>query len=78
MVKDNHLFRGALILMIAGMLSKVLSALYRIPLQNLTGDFGYYIYQQMYPFIGILMMLSLYGFPAAVSKLVVCSFLHLI
>ncbi len=71
MVKDNHLFRGALILMIAGMLSKVLSALYRIPLQNLTGDFGYYIYQQMYPFIGILMMLSLYGFPAAVSKLAV-------
>lgn len=70
MVKDNHLFKGALILMVAGMLSKVLSALYRIPLQNLTGDFGYYIYQQMYPFIGMLMMLSLYGFPAAVSKLV--------
>lgn len=71
MVKDqqNHLLKGALILTIAGMLSKILSALYRIPLQNLTGDFGYYVYQQIYPFIGMLMMLSLYGFPAAVSKL---------
>lgn len=71
MVKDkqNHLLKGAFILTIAGMLSKILSALYRIPLQNLTGDFGYYVYQQVYPFIGMLMMLSLYGFPAAVSKL---------
>lgn len=67
--KQNHLLKGALILTIAGLLSKVLSALYRIPLQNLTGDFGYYVYQQVYPFIGMFMMLSLYGFPAAVSKL---------
>ncbi len=67
--KQNHLLKGALILTVAGLISKVLSALYRIPLQNLTGDFGYYVYQQIYPFIGMLMMLSLYGFPAAVSKL---------
>src|SRR5699024_1910057 len=46
-----------------------LSATYRIPLQNLTGDMGYYIYQQVYPLIGIGMILALYGFPQAVSKL---------
>src|SRR5690625_5928841 len=67
--KQNQLLKGAFILTLAGIISKVLSALYRIPLQNLTGDYGYYVYQQIYPFIGMLMMLSLYGFPAAVSKL---------
>lgn len=69
--KQNHLLKGALILSIAGMISKILSAFYRVPLQNLTGDLGYYVYQQIYPFIGIFMMLSLYGFPAAVSKLTI-------
>src|SRR5699024_3372456 len=53
----------------AGIVGKILSATYRIPLQNLTGDMGYYIYQQVYPLIGIGMILALYGFPQAVSKL---------
>src|SRR5690625_1138452 len=61
--------QGALFLTIAGVISKGLSALYRVPLQNLTGDLGFYIYQQIYPFIGTVMILSLYGFPVAVSKL---------
>src|SRR5699024_9330298 len=52
-----------------GIVGKILSATYRIPLQNLTGDMGYYIYQQVYPLIGIGMILALYGFPQAVSKL---------
>ena len=68
--KTRQIVRGALFLTLAGLISKVLSALYRIPLQNLTGDFGFYIYQQVYPLIGIAMMLALYGFPVAVSKLV--------
>lgn len=71
MVKDrtNHIVRGAFILTMAGLLSKVLSATYRIPLQNLTGDFGFYIYQQVYPLLGTVMILALYGFPTAISKL---------
>ena len=68
---NQQVLKGALILSFAGLLSKILSALYRVPLQNLTSDFGYYAYQQIYPFIGMLMMLSLYGFPAAISKLTV-------
>ena len=68
---ENHLIKGAFILTLAGLLSKVLSAMYRIPLQNLTGDYGYYIYQQVYPIIGIALMLALYGIPSAVSKLTV-------
>ncbi|MDC3414862.1 putative polysaccharide biosynthesis protein [Terrihalobacillus insolitus] len=66
----RRLLKGAFFLTVAGVLSKLLSAGYRIPLQNITGDLGFYIYQQIYPFLGIATMLSLYGFPAAISKLV--------
>lgn len=67
--ETNKLVRGALLLTIAGLVSKVLSAGYRIPLQNLTGDLGFYIYQQVYPLLGIATVLALYGFPSAISKL---------
>lgn len=63
--RENQFFKGALLLTVAGTLSKILSAGYRIPLQNLTGD----IYQQIYPLLGTMMILSLYGFPSAISKL---------
>lgn len=69
--EENHLVKGAFILTLAGLISKFLSAMYRIPLQNLTGDYGYYIYQQIYPIIGIALVLALYGIPSAVSKLTV-------
>ncbi|MEI3604572.1 polysaccharide biosynthesis protein [Pseudogracilibacillus sp. SE30717A] len=65
----KRIVKGALLLTIAGLISKILSAAYRVPLQNLTGDLGFYIYQQVYPIIGTVMILSLYGFPVAVSKL---------
>jgi O-antigen/teichoic acid export membrane protein len=68
-MESNKFVKGALILTLAGLISKVLSAGYRIPLQNLTGDFGFYIYQQVYPILGITLVLALYGFPTAISKL---------
>src|SRR5699024_8867194 len=68
--KTKKVVRGALLLTIAGLISKVLSATYRIPLQNLTGDIGFFTYQQIYPLIGMTMIIGLYGFPVAVSKLV--------
>ncbi|MFZ3579236.1 putative polysaccharide biosynthesis protein [Virgibacillus sp. DJP39] len=66
--ESNYLIKGALILTLAGLVSKVLSAGYRVPLQNLTGDIGFYIYQQVYPFLGIALVLGLYGFPSVISK----------
>ncbi|WP_106495601.1 putative polysaccharide biosynthesis protein [Lentibacillus sp. Marseille-P4043] len=69
--ESNKLVRGALLLTLAGFVSKLLSAGYRIPLQNLTGDLGFYIYQQIYPFLGMVLVLSLYGFPSAISKIAV-------
>src|SRR5690625_6875943 len=67
--QTNKLVKGAFLLTLAGVISKVLSAGYRIPLQNLTGDIGYYVYQQIYPLLGMITILSLYGFPSAISKL---------
>src|SRR5699024_3368761 len=69
--ESNKLMKGALLLTLAGIISKVLSAGYRIPLQNLTGGIGFYIYQQVYPLLGMAMVVGLYGLPSAISKLTV-------
>ncbi len=66
---NNQWFKGVFLLTIAGFVSKILSASYRVPLQNMAGDEGIYIYQQIYPFIMIAWMLSIYGYPAALSKI---------
>ena len=67
--QSKALFRGAFILAIAALVTKVLSAVYRIPFQNIVGDVGFYIYQQVYPFYGIAMVLATTGFPVVLSKL---------
>lgn len=69
--KESTFIKGAFLLTTAGLISKILSASYRIPLQNLTGDLGFYIYQQIYPVLGIVLILALYGFPSAISRIVV-------
>lgn len=61
--------KGASILTIAAIIVKVLSAAYRVPFQNLVGDKGFYIYQQVYPFIGIFIVWTSSGFAVAVSKM---------
>src|SRR5699024_6488527 len=70
-MEDNRatLVKGALLLALAGLISKMLSAGYRIPLQNLTGDAGFYIYQEVYPILGMATIFGLYGFPSAVSQI---------
>lgn len=61
---------GAAILTAAAFLSKLLSAFYKIPLQNLTGNEGFYVYQQVYPFYGLALALSLNGLPVFLSKVI--------
>lgn len=60
--------KGAVLLTMAGLIVKLLSAVYRVPFQNMVGDQGFYIYQQVYPFIGIFSTWTSYGFAVAVSK----------
>lgn len=61
--------KGAALLALAGFVVKLLSAVYRVPFQNLVGDEGFYIYQQVYPFVAIFGIWTSYGFAVAVSKL---------
>jgi PST family polysaccharide transporter len=66
----RQVMHGALVLTLASLIAKILSALYRIPLQNLVGDEGFYVYQQVYPIYGIAMTLALSGLPQFISKYV--------
>ncbi|MBA4601255.1 putative polysaccharide biosynthesis protein [Thermoactinomyces mirandus] len=62
--------RGAVILGGAALFTKILSAVYKVPYQNITGDEGMYVYQQVYPLYSVLLLLATAGFPAAISKMV--------
>ncbi len=72
MAKNNakNLMRGALLLSVASLIAKILSAVYRVPFQNIVGNTGFYVYQQVYPIYGIGMTLALSGLPNFISKLV--------
>ncbi len=61
--------KGALLLTVAAVLVKILSAIYRIPFQNMVGDQGFYVYQQVYPFISFFIVWTSGGFAVAISKL---------
>lgn len=61
--------KGAAILTIAALVVKVLSAIYRVPFQNMVGDEGFYIYQQVYPFIAVFVVWTTSGVAVAISKL---------
>ncbi|WP_062350094.1 putative polysaccharide biosynthesis protein [Bacillus kwashiorkori] len=67
--KSTVLIKGTVILSLAAMLTKVLSVLYRVPFQNIVGDIGFYIYQQVYPFYGVAITIGTVGFPVIISKL---------
>ena len=67
--QSNNWFTGAIILTVGALVVKILSAVYRIPFQNIVGDTGFYIYQQVYPIYGVAIALSTYGFPVVISKL---------
>ncbi|MDQ0340644.1 PST family polysaccharide transporter [Caldalkalibacillus uzonensis] len=66
----KQLMKGTAILAAAAFLSKLLGVVYKIPYQNITGDIGFYVYEQVYPIYMILLTLSTAGVPIAISKLV--------
>lgn len=69
MVKQG-LYKGTFILALAGFLTKLIGALYRIPLARLLGAEGMGLYQMAYPVYTMLLALSAAGMPVAVSILV--------
>ncbi|KAF1304476.1 MULTISPECIES: putative polysaccharide biosynthesis protein [Enterococcus] len=60
--------QGAFVLTLASFVAKLLSAVYRVPFQNVVGDEGFYVYQQVYPIYGMAMTLALSGLPQFISK----------
>lgn len=62
--------RGAAILTAAGLISKLLGALYRIPFFRVVGPEGMGLYQMAYPLYTMLLAVSSAGIPVAVSKLI--------
>lgn len=70
MPKEKSFFKGALILTIAGVLGKMLGALYRIPFNRIVGERGAALYGLSYSVYSILFALSTAGIPLAVSKMI--------
>ncbi|HPG91778.1 MAG TPA: polysaccharide biosynthesis protein [Clostridia bacterium] len=68
--QHNSFLASALIVSIGGLISKLLGAIYRIPLTNLIGSFGMGQYQLIFPPYILIMTLATAGIPIAVSKLV--------
>ncbi len=65
--------KGAAILGIAGLIVKIIGAVYRIPLTNILqrGEYdGMLFYETAYPYYSWLLVISSAGFPTAISKLV--------
>lgn len=69
----NHrqsFLKGALILSAAGAISKILGAIYRIPLARLIGAEGIGLYQMAYPIYTTILALATAGVPVAISILI--------
>lgn len=68
--KGNKFIKGAAILGIAGVVIKLLGAVFRIPLTNWIGDDGMSYYGFAYSIYGALLVLSTAGIPVAISRMV--------
>ncbi len=66
---SNFLVQGS-ILAIASIVSRIIGLLYRIPMTNIIGDTGNSYYSAAFEIYNILLIISAYSLPLAVSKLV--------
>lgn len=71
--KRNFLVHGGILAM-AGILVRIIGMFYRIPLMNIIGSEGNGVYGVAYNIYNIMLVLSSYGLPMAVSKLVSARF----
>lgn len=64
------MMKGATILVIAGIVSKVFGAIFRIPLTNMIGAEGQSYYSAAYAVYNLLFVIATAGFPVAISRMV--------
>lgn len=67
---NRGFLEGALILTLAGFISKFMGLIYRILLTRLIGEEGIGLYQMAYPIYTTILVISRSGIPVAISKLV--------
>ncbi|MDR2090543.1 MAG: polysaccharide biosynthesis protein [Clostridiales bacterium] len=69
-MKQRDFFKSASILALAGFITKVIGALYRIPLTNIVGAEAIGVYQLIFSVYALFLTSSAGGLPAGLSKLV--------
>ena len=65
----NALVQGS-ILAIASIISRIIGLIYRIPMQNILGDIGIGYYSTAFEIYNVMLIISSYSLPTAVSKMV--------
>ena len=66
----NNLIAQAGILAAAGIISRIIGLLYRSPMHAVIGDLGLGYYQTAYPYYTIILLISSYSIPSAISKVI--------
>lgn len=66
--RQNSFVQGAAILGIAGLIVKIIGAVFRIPFANAVGPVGAAYYDAAYPYYSFLLVISSSGLPTAISK----------
>ena len=70
MNKKTSFMYGAMILTAAGVIVKILGALFRIPLGNFIGADGMAYYEAVYPIYVLLLTIATTGIPIAISRMI--------
>ena len=73
--KNKFIIHGGILAM-AGIIVRIIGMFYRIPLMNIIGSEGNGIYSVAYNIYNIMLVLSSYGLPMAVSKLISAKFVR--
>lgn len=66
----NNFIAQAGILAAAGIISRVIGLLYKSPMHAVIGDLGLGYYQIAYPYYTIILLISSYSIPSAISKVI--------
>ena len=66
--QNNFLIQGG-ILAIAGIVVRIIGMIYRIPLTHIIGDRGNSLYDSAYSVYSIILIISSYSLPVAISKM---------
>ena len=68
--RSNDFIVQAGILAVAGIVSRIIGLLYRSPLYNIVGALGMGYYNSAYNYYTIILMVSSYSIPSAMSKVI--------